>query len=303
MPALNAALMRDGALIHVGRGIDVARPIELVFIGGVGDGPVGYHPRHLIVLEPGSSASVIETHAGGGAGRYLANHVTAIAVGDKRPPSPLSAAVRGRRRLSHRHPSRRDRRQRAATRRSRSPSAAGLARNEITRDARRRRAPTACSPAPICCAASEHCDNTTGSASTRSRTPPAGRSSRACSTSRRAASSRAASSCTATPRSSDGHQLSKALLLSDARRDRSRSRNWKSTPTTSSAATAPPPASSTTTRCSICAPAAFRRRQARRLLIEAFLAEVFDEIAEPGAARGVRRAGRCLVRRRRGGRA
>lgn len=80
--ALNTAMMNSGAVIHVAKGVHVAEPIELVFVAGLNDGPVAYYPRNLIVMEEGSQATVINHHAGLGVGAYFANSVTEIDIGD-----------------------------------------------------------------------------------------------------------------------------------------------------------------------------------------------------------------------------
>lgn len=277
MPALNAALMRDGALIHVGRGIDVARPIELVFIGGVGDGPVGYHPRHLIVLEPGSSASLIETHTGGGADRYLANHVTRIVVGESARLRHYLLQSEG---TDGYHIATRHAAIAAGARYEAFALTLGgrLTRNEITVTLDGAKAESVLAGAYLL-RGKEHCDNTLVS---EHRVPHT-----ACrqvfkgvldDSARGVFQGRIVVHRDA--QHSDGHQLSKALLLSDAA-------EIDQKPELEIYAD--------DVKCSHGAAAGqldadelfyLRARgipegQARRLLIEGFLAEVFDEIAEP----------------------
>ncbi|MGF1609460.1 MAG: Fe-S cluster assembly protein SufD [Kiloniellales bacterium] len=79
--ALNTALMEDGYVLEVERGVALEQPIELVFLGGAVEQSLSYHPRHLIVMHEGSQATVIEQHIGLGAGPYLANSATEVAVG------------------------------------------------------------------------------------------------------------------------------------------------------------------------------------------------------------------------------
>ena len=80
--ALNTAMMRDGLMLRGKRGVSVALPIEVVYVGAAGSQPLAFHPRNLIVLEPGSSATVIEHHIGLGAGAYFANSGTEIRIGE-----------------------------------------------------------------------------------------------------------------------------------------------------------------------------------------------------------------------------
>ena len=82
MLALNTAMMRDGLVLHIATGIAVMVPIEVIFIGATPDTPRAFHPRNLIVLEPNSRATIIEHHAGMGTGGYLANSVNEVLVGD-----------------------------------------------------------------------------------------------------------------------------------------------------------------------------------------------------------------------------
>jgi Fe-S cluster assembly protein SufD len=72
--------MQDGIVLRVREGTKVADPIELVFISAPGDEPLAYHPRHLIVAEPDSDATLVEYHVGLGNGTSIANHVTEIQV-------------------------------------------------------------------------------------------------------------------------------------------------------------------------------------------------------------------------------
>jgi len=79
--ALNTAMMADGFVLRLRRGVRLAAPVEIVFLGATGDGALAYHPRNLIVLEPGSQATILEHHAGIGDGTYLANGGTEVVVG------------------------------------------------------------------------------------------------------------------------------------------------------------------------------------------------------------------------------
>ncbi len=80
--ALNTAMMDSGTVIRVRKGVVVEQPIEVVYIAGLTDGPVAYHPRSLIVLEPNSQATVVKHHAGLGVGAYFANAVSEIDIAD-----------------------------------------------------------------------------------------------------------------------------------------------------------------------------------------------------------------------------
>lgn len=80
--AINTALMQDGAVVQVGRGIDAATPIHLLFLSDAAAEDGVCHPRILLVAEPGSRATVIEQHAGAGGERYFTNVVTEAWIGE-----------------------------------------------------------------------------------------------------------------------------------------------------------------------------------------------------------------------------
>ena len=61
--ALNTALMRDGALIHVAKGATVENPLHLVF-AATGDKPASIFTRSLVVIEQNARAMLVETHEG-----------------------------------------------------------------------------------------------------------------------------------------------------------------------------------------------------------------------------------------------
>jgi len=80
--AINTALMQDGAVIHVQRGVDVATPITLLFLSDEAASGGSSHPRVLVVAEPQSRVTVIEQYASLGGTRYFTNAVTEGWVGD-----------------------------------------------------------------------------------------------------------------------------------------------------------------------------------------------------------------------------
>ena len=80
--ALNTAFIHDGAVVHVPRDLEVARPIHLLFVSTAGAADGVTHPRNLIVLDRCATATVIESYAGLGDGRYLTNAVTEASIGD-----------------------------------------------------------------------------------------------------------------------------------------------------------------------------------------------------------------------------
>jgi len=80
--AINTALMHDGAVIQVQKGVTAQEPIELLFISdGAAEGGAS-HPRVLVVAEPQSQATIIEQYAAVGGRKYFTNAVTEAVVGD-----------------------------------------------------------------------------------------------------------------------------------------------------------------------------------------------------------------------------
>ncbi|MBI1205210.1 MAG: Fe-S cluster assembly protein SufD [Rhodopseudomonas sp.] len=76
--ALNTALMGDGAVIKVAAGIELKRPIHLVFVAGDAT-PNACFIRSLIVVEDGAKAAIAESHEGGSA---QVNCALELAIGD-----------------------------------------------------------------------------------------------------------------------------------------------------------------------------------------------------------------------------
>lgn len=79
--ALNAALMADGAVIRLAPETRLERPLLLVFLGGGRDGSLACHPRNLIIAGAGARATVIEHYAPAVDAIYWSQPVTEIAIG------------------------------------------------------------------------------------------------------------------------------------------------------------------------------------------------------------------------------
>ncbi|MEO8562924.1 MAG: Fe-S cluster assembly protein SufD [bacterium] len=80
--ALNTAFLGDGAVVHVAKDVEVARPIHLLFVSDASARDGAAQPHNLIVLDRSAKATVIETYAGLGDGSYFTNAVTEAVVGD-----------------------------------------------------------------------------------------------------------------------------------------------------------------------------------------------------------------------------
>ena len=80
--ALNSAFIRDGAFVHVPRGVVVERPIHLLFISTDNSSPTASHPRNLIIAQRDTQATIIESYVGLNDGVYLTNAVTEVSVAE-----------------------------------------------------------------------------------------------------------------------------------------------------------------------------------------------------------------------------
>jgi Fe-S cluster assembly protein SufD len=81
LAALNTALMADGAVIRLAPETRLERPLLLVFLGGSSGHALAFHPRNLIVAGPGARATVIELYAPATDTVYWTQPVTEIAIG------------------------------------------------------------------------------------------------------------------------------------------------------------------------------------------------------------------------------
>jgi Fe-S cluster assembly protein SufD len=78
--ALNAAFLGDGAFVHVG-GEARGGVVELVFATVAREGPAACHPRVLLVADPGSQSTLVETYVAIGDHPALTNAVTEVSLG------------------------------------------------------------------------------------------------------------------------------------------------------------------------------------------------------------------------------
>jgi Fe-S cluster assembly protein SufD len=80
--ALNTAFLREGGVVFVPAGVELGRPVHLVFLTTPEAAGSVTHPRNLIVVEGGSKASVIESYVTlAQGGTYWTNAVTEVSAG------------------------------------------------------------------------------------------------------------------------------------------------------------------------------------------------------------------------------
>ena len=78
--ALNTALMGDGAVIRIGAGATIERPIHLLCVAS--EKPAATFVRSLVVVEQGARAMLIESHEGPAGSDYQVNAAVEMFVGD-----------------------------------------------------------------------------------------------------------------------------------------------------------------------------------------------------------------------------
>jgi Fe-S cluster assembly protein SufD len=80
--ALNQAFFSDGAFIFVPTGVEVAEPVQLIYISSAKQKGETILPRNLIIAGPNSKLSVVESYISTGNVAYFTNAVTEIIAGD-----------------------------------------------------------------------------------------------------------------------------------------------------------------------------------------------------------------------------
>jgi Fe-S cluster assembly protein SufD len=79
---LNTAFFHDGAFIYVPSGKIVTDPVHLLFISTAPEAGATTHPRNLIIAEPGSKLTVIESYVGATDAAYFTNAVDELVIGE-----------------------------------------------------------------------------------------------------------------------------------------------------------------------------------------------------------------------------
>ena len=80
--ALNQAFFTDGAFIFVPQGVEVADPVQLIYISSAKQNGETILPRNLIIAEADSKLTVVESYISTGNVAYFTNAVTEILAGD-----------------------------------------------------------------------------------------------------------------------------------------------------------------------------------------------------------------------------
>jgi len=80
--ALNTALWKDGAYVHIRRRAVIDEPIHLLYVSTGADEAVMTHPRTLVVAESESQAAVVESYVSTGEDTAFCNSVTELVAGE-----------------------------------------------------------------------------------------------------------------------------------------------------------------------------------------------------------------------------
>jgi Fe-S cluster assembly protein SufD len=79
--ALNTAGLDDGLVILLGRGAALTRPVELIHLSVGMDEPRVAQPRHIVAIEDGAQATLIERYLSLGQSLYCTNSVLEVSLG------------------------------------------------------------------------------------------------------------------------------------------------------------------------------------------------------------------------------
>lgn len=79
--ALNTALMGDGAVIHIGGGATIERPLHLCFVAS--QKPAATFVRSLVTVAPGARVMLIESYEGPAGSDYQVNAALELVVGER----------------------------------------------------------------------------------------------------------------------------------------------------------------------------------------------------------------------------
>jgi len=80
--ALNQAFFTDGAFIHVPAGVEVAGPIQIIYISSAKNSGETIQPRNLIIAGANSKLTVVESYISTVNAAYFTNAVTEMVVGE-----------------------------------------------------------------------------------------------------------------------------------------------------------------------------------------------------------------------------
>jgi Fe-S cluster assembly protein SufD len=80
--ALNQAFFADGAFISIPDGVEIAEPIQLIYLASVKQNGETIQPRNLIIAGANSKATIVESYLSTGHAASFTNAVTEIVAGE-----------------------------------------------------------------------------------------------------------------------------------------------------------------------------------------------------------------------------
>ncbi len=80
--AMNQAFFSDGAFVYVPSGVEVAEPVQIIYLSSAKQKGETILPRNLIIAEANSKVSVVESYISTGNVAYFTNAVTEILAGE-----------------------------------------------------------------------------------------------------------------------------------------------------------------------------------------------------------------------------
>jgi len=80
LDALNLAFAADGYVIHAAAGAKIETPIEIVHVNSTGLAATAIHTRNVVIADAGSSAAIVESFVGGADAAYWSHAVCDIKV-------------------------------------------------------------------------------------------------------------------------------------------------------------------------------------------------------------------------------
>ena len=79
---LNSYLIDNGLLLHIDSGVKLDRPIQVIHISDGNKQPVMIQPRHLLVLDSGAKATLVEHFVGNRGSGYFHNSLAEVIIGE-----------------------------------------------------------------------------------------------------------------------------------------------------------------------------------------------------------------------------
>ena len=80
LSALNMAFSEDGLILRIASGSKVEQPIHIVSIGQADEEPVAFQMRSHVEIGAGASVDILESHIGRGNDTYFSNSVSEISI-------------------------------------------------------------------------------------------------------------------------------------------------------------------------------------------------------------------------------